>query len=285
MSFRRLLLALPLIVLVAAVVSACGARADLTNPDQVYLPDSGLPDGIMPPPPTCGDGMCNNGETCENCPIDCGFCMGCGDGMCTGMENCLNCPQDCGSCPTCGDGKCENPPENCVNCPQDCGVCQNCGNGMCTGAKTCYNCPQDCGKCMGCPDGNCNEDHKTCISCPEDCGPCAVCGNGTCEKPYETCVNCPQDCGMCPVKSCFQAFTCAIGCIDLMATPPSVSVSCVANCVAEGCPATQYFFDQAFNCILDTALFGDAGCKDITCFEKSCQNEINACLGATCSGM
>jgi hypothetical protein len=283
MSLRRLFLALPLIGLLSAIVSACGARADLTNPDLAPVPDGGLPDGVAPPPLSCGNGTCDPGETCNNCPIDCGFCSTCGNGVCDPGETCLGCPQDCGSCPTCGDGVCESATENCVNCPQDCGVCSTCGNGTCDKDESCENCPQDCGKCKGCGDGICNEDNKTCISCPEDCGVCSVCGNGKCEAPYETCTNCPQDCGMCPVLSCFKAFTCAIGCIDLMMTPPSVSVSCLANCVAEGCADTQFFFDQAFNCVIDAALFGDGGsCHDIMCLESQCGPQIAACLGAVC---
>jgi hypothetical protein len=284
MSFRRLVLALPLIVLLCAIVSACGARADLTNPDQVYLPDSGLPDGVTPPPPSCGNGKCDNGETCSNCPIDCGFCMGCGDGTCQPTENCLNCPQDCGSCPLCGDGKCENPPENCVNCPQDCGECASCGDGKCNGAETCFNCPQDCGTCPGCGDGTCGPD-ETCISCPVDCGVCSVCGNGKCEAPYETCTNCPADCGACTVKTCFESFTCVIGCIGFgMGGPPMVNLACIANCVADGCADTQYFLNQAVNCALDSIIGGgDAGsCMSPSCIETVCGPQIAACLGATC---
>jgi hypothetical protein len=29
---------------------------------------------LLPPPPYCGDGICNNGETCSSCPEDCGPC-------------------------------------------------------------------------------------------------------------------------------------------------------------------------------------------------------------------
>ena len=264
----------------AAIISACGARADLTNPDLAVVPDGGLPDGVPPPPISCGNGTCDPGETCANCPIDCGFCKGCGDGTCKAGENCLNCPQDCGSCPTCGDGICKST-ENCVNCPQDCGVCASCGDGKCTGTETCWNCPQDCGKCAGCPDGTCNNG-KTCVSCPEDCGPCDFCGDGKCEAPFETCTNCPADCGACPVKTCFESLTCAIACIDLKGNPPTVSISCVANCLAEGCAQAQYFANQAFNCILDAALFGDGGCRSLTCLQAQCSNEIAACLGSSC---
>jgi hypothetical protein len=274
---RRFLLALPGIVLAAALVSACGARADLQDPDQLIAPDGGLPDGVQPPPNTCGNGTCDSTENCGNCPKDCGFCKTCGDGTCDNGESCVGCPQDCGACPSCGNGFCDAT-EDCTICPQDCGKCAACGDGTCQTNESCNNCPDDCGKCVGCGDGLCGST-ETCISCPHDCGVCSFCGNNKCET-YETCSNCPQDCGQCTTLSCFQAFTCAIKCIQLNSNPPSVSVSCVANCLAEGCPDTQFFFDQAFNCAIVQAFGGCGG--DFNCIQQACATEIAACLGSTC---
>ena len=60
--------------------------------------------------PYCGDGSCNNGETCSTCSADCGTCQTgggdtgddsiCGDGTCDADETCSSCPSDCGSCGT-----------------------------------------------------------------------------------------------------------------------------------------------------------------------------------------
>ena len=51
--------------------------------------------------PFCGDGTCDNNETCSTCPDDCGSCEQdpyCGDGICNNDETCSICPGDCGSC-------------------------------------------------------------------------------------------------------------------------------------------------------------------------------------------
>ena len=52
--------------------------------------------------PYCGDGSCNNDETCSTCPGDCGTCAPtCGDQICNGDENCETCSQDCSCEPVC----------------------------------------------------------------------------------------------------------------------------------------------------------------------------------------
>jgi hypothetical protein len=275
-------LAFLLCAVVAAVVAGCGSRASLDE-GPVYgdggtvLPDTGQP-------PSCGNGTCGPGEGCYNCPQDCGVCPGCGDGKCDGQETCSNCPEDCGVCQGCGDGKCD-PGENCMNCAPDCGVCPTCGDGKCQmPMEDCFNCPEDCGKCPGCGDGMCTPP-KTCASCMQDCGVCAVCGNGKCEMPYETCINCPQDCGMCMTIGCFQMLTCSFGCVmggfgrDAGGIP-NVSLTCVADCLARGCPSAQFFFDQAFNCFLQN--FQKCGGPNLGCLMQVCGPEISACIGYTC---
>jgi hypothetical protein len=86
--------------------------------------------------PTCGDGQCDAGETCQICAADCGSC--CGDGLCSGAETCQSCPLDCDCC---GNGLCEQ--NECAFCPQDCGDC--CGDGICDFLEDCQSCAIDCG--------------------------------------------------------------------------------------------------------------------------------------------
>jgi len=58
-------------------------------------------------------------------------------------------------------------------------------------------------------------------------------------------------------------------------------VTCVSNCVAQGCADVQFFVDQVLNC----AIFALPSCGgDIQgCLFEQCSSEIAACLGATCN--
>ncbi len=107
------------------------------------------------PVSSCGDGLCNGGETCDSCSSDCGACK-CGDGKCSVGEDCAKCPGDCGAC-KCGDGKCTTG-EDCAKCPGDCGACK-CGNGKCEPGETATSCAADCAIAYGCK-GKCGKSSK-----------------------------------------------------------------------------------------------------------------------------
>jgi hypothetical protein len=271
--------------------SADGGTEDGPGGDVITPPEGS-------PPPTCGDGRCDDNETCNTCALDCGPCPSCGNGKCDNGETCSSCPMDCGDCATCGDGKCTMPQENCQNCAPDCGACPGCGDGKCTAPQeTCFSCPQDCGQCKGCGDGTC-ESNETCASCPMDCGPCSVCGNGKCETPYETCVNCAQDCGACAVHTCFEDLTCAIGCFGGLGGGgggssgggsssssgggglPNINLTCIVDCLAEGCASAQYFAQEAVNCFI--ANIGTCGGLNLNCLMTACSSQVAACLGDKC---
>lgn len=89
--------------------------------------------------PTCGDGLCEDGETEGTCPADC-TPPGpvCGDGTCEAPESPETCTEDCGEPePVCGNGECEDG-ESPENCPDDCGLPQICdpGTRQCVGLNT-----------------------------------------------------------------------------------------------------------------------------------------------------
>jgi hypothetical protein len=119
---------------------------------------------------------------------------------------------------------------------------------------------------------------ETCASCKQDCGVCSVCPNGKCED-FETCALCPQDCGACMPKSCIEVVGCAFKCIDLTQVPPKFSLTCVANCVSQGCADVQFFVDQVLDCAIQALPTCGA---DFGCVQTECDAEVAACIGATC---
>ena len=125
----------------------------------------------------CGDGDCNNDETCDICSDDCGTCQiieVCGNGICDFNEDSSSCLQDC-PVEYCGDGACNNN-EDCSICPSDCGVCDDsyCGDGICDprpNTEGCDNCEADCGVCpiYGCMNPAANNYDSTATVSDESC--------------------------------------------------------------------------------------------------------------------
>jgi len=109
-----------------------------------------------------------------------------------------------------------------------------------------------------------------------------VCGNKKCEGPYETCTNCTEDCGACETTGCLDVLTCIIGKCISSGVGGLPSPTCVANCVSLGCPAVQFFVDQAFACVVKNFSKCSGGGATIDCFRKVCDKEIAACIGAKC---
>ncbi len=70
--------------------------------------------------------------------------------------------------------------------------------------------------------------------------------------------------------------TCTFGCIELMSTPPMVSFTCIADCVAQACADVRFFVDQVVNCAISQI----GTCSDFDCIMRECGTEIAACLTA-----
>jgi hypothetical protein len=116
---------------------------------------------------TCGNGICEAGETPQNCSIDCVNIPTCGNGICESGENTQNCSIDCRFPPTCGNGICESG-ESPSNCSIDCGGNPTCGNGICESGETPQNCSIDCKSSPTCGNGIC-EAGESPSNCCTDC--------------------------------------------------------------------------------------------------------------------
>ncbi|GMV38815.1 MAG: hypothetical protein AMXMBFR64_05310 [Myxococcales bacterium] len=188
------------------------------------------PGGIQP---ACGDGACNQGETCASCPADCPGC--CGNGVCEAGEDCIECQADCGPCAA-TNGCTTSPSAGCDGC--GCQACVQTYDPFCvltawdndcvtlckSKTKCGYNCDAEsggtgcfpstkkgCGNCA-CQTCVCYWDNFCCdfawdascvarcqgSQCGYDCeGATPTCGDGICSIGGETCTTCPADCGSC----------------------------------------------------------------------------------------
>jgi hypothetical protein len=163
----------------------------------------------------CGNGTCDEGETVDACPIDCG----CGNGECDESENTDSCPDDC----YCGNGTCDEGETvdacrdcilGCESCNQtynpiidqiaccdhgweefeytclyldqmfgfDCSGCEcpgdgdaACGDGLCNGSETYSDCPADC------TENGCNTSNQVDDCADEDCWGSSWVGDGYCD--------------------------------------------------------------------------------------------------------
>lgn len=194
---------------------------------------------IAAPSPSCGDGICQSGETTATCTTDCaGSTIACGDGVCEAPEDDYACPADCDAAsPMCGDGVC-NGSEDHASCNADCEMLV-CGDGACRG-ETVVSCPEDCTDPVGtCGDFACEPPAETAATCAFDCA--ARCGDRACNGG-ETGTTCPADCAG-SASECGDA-TCSSD-----ENAEACPADCAEACLTESCP------DEASSCI------GVGGCS------------------------
>lgn len=166
---------------VAAVIAPNDPGGGFLEPDGLPMTVAATPTGGFRIGSTCGDGIVDAGEACDErgptttCDVDCTAVI-CGDGLrnvaagetCDTIMDTLGCDSDC-SPPRCGDGHRNVDLEDC-----DDGNALDDGNG----------CSADCRFDNGCPDGHLEPIVEACddgpgsAACDDDCTP-VVCGDRT----------------------------------------------------------------------------------------------------------
>jgi hypothetical protein len=212
----------------------------LLSSSQLVLASCGGP--FDPPCAVCGEGGCEAGETCKNCPEDCACGPGfaCLQNLADGWE-CLDDP----SC-VCGDGSCDS-----LNCGEDASSCfQDCCTPVCPHIDTVA----------------CNEP----LLPTNGCGVCSGVGQW-CDPGYE-CLPSPFDCcdRDCPSPwevACGQTYTESDGCGDTCAV---AGTKCYGG---EWCDVS-YTPDRCVEC--SAAAHCDDGnvCTDSWCNSGSCTNTV-----------
>ena len=269
----------------------------------------------MPVGPQCGDDECNfwEGETCDNCPEDCGKC---GDGCSpTDFPGCMGCKceecvcamdsfccevqwdsicvgecQDCGGCGGCTP-ECDGMECGKDGCGGSCGFCPP--NQTCKGGTCIDQCQPSClgkqcgadgcgGSCGNCPAGfKCDADFSCVPVCTPNCSgkQCGPDGcNGQCGicGPDEACLN-----GTCQIAwDCETLLNCLWDC-------PEDDEVCTSGCWQNASTEAQEQYIMIWECILEVCGPEPVEpCPGQAILQGDCKDEFNACLDCTpaCTG-
>lgn len=93
---------------------------------------------------SCGNSICETGETYVSCDADCDRPIVCGDNICDSSETFSSCVSDCIPPAVCGDDICQEP-ETAELCEQDCALGARCGDSVCHISENEEACKTDCG--------------------------------------------------------------------------------------------------------------------------------------------
>jgi len=177
--------------------------------------DGSLVLSVIPPPtPTCGDGIINGSEQCDNNGQNGQVCTPPYGGSCSYCSN--TCQTVTVQGPYCGDGiingseQCDNNGQNGQVCTPpyggSCSYCSNtcqtvtvqgpyCGDGIINGSEQCDNNGQNGQVCTPPYDGSCSYCSNTCQTLTRQGG---YCGDDLCQRGSETCLTCLDCCGPAP---------------------------------------------------------------------------------------
>ncbi len=266
---------------------------------------------IDPPPPTCDDGIRNQGEARIDCGGPCSPCSCTSDGQCDngvycdGQELC----DDYGECQTgppvfctdfidCTDDVCNEETGLCDYIPND-SLCDDgrfCdGEEVCNPASGCEPGPgADCDDLISCTDDSCDEEADQCVHVPNDafCDDTVYCNGEEYCDPVEGCqpgeaVSCDDEID-CTIDLCYEALR---GCLNLpddtlcddgLYCTGVESCEPTTGCITSGSPCDDgYWCDEASqSCepLGDGDLDGD-GDVDLADFKL-----FQVCFGETVPG-
>jgi len=219
----------------------------------------------------CGNGVCQSGENCGNCPVD---CLDNGEVCCGNAVKVGDCCVDanCSQAQACVDYSCTD----LVFCGADAlSQGQLCCDSTVIAGDCCTD--SDCSNNEYCLDNHCTslcgnqvcDNSEDCESCPIDCE-CATevqCGDGVCDDD-ESCTSCPVDCGICNSFSSEEAYSLQALCWSL-----GLQVEVQSN------------EDDAFSLTLLDECLEAIGCGNQLCgegkycVEGSCEDCVNECDG------
>ena len=238
---------------------------------------------------TCGNEICDNGETIYSCPPDCKFTDPvCGDDICSGNETEESCYEDCSICP---EGQILNEKGICVD-PVICPI------GYININDTCVPPPGKCikeGKIfdkMEKPDAMCCEGltkldmawpdeqvgrEDVCIATETWEQTCTKCGDGKCGKGENWCI-CPEDCPLPEEIPCSADVDCGIG---FCSQKKNVCHGTTYACLEGNCSGVSSEYEN-FYCIDSVCIdsCGDSICEypeNKNLCPEDCRKEVISC--------
>jgi len=238
---------------------------------------------------TCGNEICDDGETIYSCPPDCKFTEPvCGDEICSGNETEESCYEDCSICP---EGQVLNEKGICVD-PVICPI------GYININDTCVPPPGKCikeGKTfdkMKKPDAVCCEGltkldmawpeeqvgrEDACIATETWEQTCTNCGDGECGKGENWCI-CPEDCPKPEEVPCVADVDCGVG---FCSQKKDVCHGTTYTCLEGNCSGASIDYEN-FYCIesVCTDSCGDGVCEhpeNKNLCPEDCRKEVISC--------